>query len=204
MKKRKSVFGEFHQRYSKLTKTLYSYKELYTAHFDFDIYCVGSDQVWNPNTATSIEPYFLTFAPKTARKISYASSFGVSKIDEDLKERYAQCLNNIGILSSRELQGVRLIKELTGKDAFHAIDPTLLLKSSEWQKFTNYDFCPKKEKYIILYNIAESNAILNLAYRIKKETGFPILKICKRAILLPKYKNVKNIKREVRLIFSDL
>lgn len=44
---------------------------------------VGSDQVWNPNASSSIEPYFLTFAPHSALTVSYASSFGVSKIENN-------------------------------------------------------------------------------------------------------------------------
>ena len=192
---RKKNFLSFHEKNSNLTQTFYSYKELYNTNFDFDVYCVGSDQVWNPNTATSIEPYFLTFAPHKAKKISYASSFGVSKIQEpELRNRYKQLLNNIKILSSREMQRVQLIKEITGRDAINVLDPTLLLNKKEWEEFAICDNAYKNGKYIVLYNIHESDAILSLAYKIHKETGYPILKICKRAILLPKYKNVINIK----------
>lgn len=192
---RKKNFLLFHESNSNLTKTFYSYKELYNTNFDFDVYCVGSDQVWNPNTATSIEPYFLTFAPHEAKKISYASSFGVSKIHEtELKDKYRRLLNNIETLSSREMQGVQLIKEITGRDAVNVLDPTLLLNKEEWEEFAICNDSYENGKYIVLYNIHESETILNLAYKIHKETGYPILKICKRAILLPKYKNVINIK----------
>lgn len=192
---RKKNFLLFHERNSNLTKTFYSYKELYNTNFDFDVYCVGSDQVWNPNTATSIEPYFLTFAPHEAKKISYASSFGVSKIHETgLKDKYRRLLNNIETLSSREMQGVQLIKEITGRDAVNVLDPTLLLNKEEWEEFAICNDSYENGKYIVLYNIHESETILNLAYKIHKETGYPIFKICKRAILLPKYKNVINIK----------
>lgn len=195
MKMRKEKFLSFHKKNSNLTRTYYSFNELYQAKFDFDVYCVGSDQVWNPNTATSIEPYFLTFAPKNARKIAYASSFGVSDIEEEkLKKKYTQLLNNIDILSSRELQGVQLIKRLTGREAENVLDPTLLLQKEEWEEYISYDNNPHKERYIVLYNIHESASILKLAYKIHKETGYPILKICKRAILLPHHKNVINIK----------
>lgn len=195
LKLRKKNFLSFHANNSNLTKTFYSYKELYNYTFDFDVYCVGSDQVWNPNTATSIEPYFLTFAPNNAKKISYASSFGVSQIPEpELKDKYRQLLNNIDILSSREKQGVQLIKDITGRDAVNVLDPTLLLNKEEWEEFANFENEYVKNKYIVLYNIHESEAILKLAYKIHKETGYPILKICKRAVLLPRYKKVINVK----------
>lgn len=47
-----------------------SMDELYKISPKYDIYMVGSDQVWNPSASSSIEPYFLTFAPKNAPKVT--------------------------------------------------------------------------------------------------------------------------------------
>lgn len=45
-----------------------SMDELYKTYPKYDIYMVGSDQVWNPSASSSIEPYFLTFARKMLLK----------------------------------------------------------------------------------------------------------------------------------------
>src|SRR5690606_1321117 len=42
----------------------------------YDSYVVGSDQVWHPRTAANDPTFFLDFAPKQCRKLSYGSSFG--------------------------------------------------------------------------------------------------------------------------------
>lgn len=65
-------------------KTYKSEKELESENFDYDVYCTGSDQVWNYGWNERIEyPYYLAFAPESARKISYAASFGKSKLESD-------------------------------------------------------------------------------------------------------------------------
>ena len=53
--------------------------------------------------------------------------------------------------------------------------------------------CPTDSKYILLYNIYELDSIYQLARRISRELGWPILKLCKRGFLLRKHNGVKNI-----------
>lgn len=43
-----------------------------------DVYCTGSDQVWNYGWNERIEyPYYLAFAPESARKISSAARMAI-------------------------------------------------------------------------------------------------------------------------------
>ena len=60
---RNKRFKQFHIENTKMSRRYMSMAELYKAKMDYDIYMVGSDQVWNPAAKSSIEPYFLTFAP---------------------------------------------------------------------------------------------------------------------------------------------
>lgn len=193
MRLRTENFKKFHAENSHTSRVYYSQKELYDAQMDYDAYCVGSDQVWNPNTATSIEPHFLTFAPKDKLKFSYASSFGVSELEESIRKRYIDGLNNLDYISCRERQGVNLVKSLTGREAVHVLDPTLLLSGDEWRQVASYKMCPDKGKYILLYNIVELDPIYQLALRISSETGYPIVKLCKRALMLKSYQGVTNL-----------
>ena len=63
----------------------------YTTEEDFkhfplnaDIYCVGSDQVWNSVWNNGIlKPLFLTFIPNSYPKVSYSSSFGRTELKEE-------------------------------------------------------------------------------------------------------------------------
>ena len=54
---------------------------------DFDVCICGSDQVWNPEI-TTLEPYYLDFGNNNVGKVSYAASFGISKIKEEYKKHF--------------------------------------------------------------------------------------------------------------------
>lgn len=180
IKNRINRFKEFHKQNTKFSKTFYSFPELYHAKLDYNIYIAGSDQVWNPMSSSSIEPYFLTFAPKDAKKISYASSFGISEIPDSLKERFQKLLGNLDYISVREQSGVTLVKELSNKKAHLVLDPTLLLNKTDWSKvMRQYPNMPSK--YILIYQLSDSKAIVELALKISKQYNLKVYRICKRA-----------------------
>lgn len=189
VRKRIKRFENFHKRNTRFSREFRSFPALYQAKPDCDVYIAGSDQVWNPSANSSIEPYFLTFASKNSKKISYASSFGVSKIVPELQERFKQLLNNIDMISVREASGVKLVKQLTGRDASLVADPTLLLTRQEWMPYMKeYPDMPKR--YILIYQLSDSHAIAELAKRIGKKKNIPVYRICKRAF---KEKNIAGI-----------
>jgi len=182
-RRRRQNFDQFSKNMT-FSKTFRNISSLEQNQMDYDVYVTGSDQVWNPATMSSLDPYFLSFVPKNAKKISYASSFGVSKLPEYLKPRYRTGLLNFTFLSCRESDGVELIHEISGKKAEHVLDPTLLLSRDDWKVAEN----PYREgifeegiknKYIFIYALEESETINDLALKIKTETGWDIIKIYK-------------------------
>lgn len=177
---RQRRFENFHRLNSKFSRQYRSMPDLYRARHDYEVFIVGSDQVWNPSAASSIEPYFLTFAPKDAKKVSYASSFGVSEITPGLRTRFADLLNNIGVISVRETSGLDLVEQLTGRKSELVADPTLLLTKQEWVGYmAEYPDMPKH--YVLIYQLSDSDSIVRLAKMIASERGVPVFRICRRA-----------------------
>ncbi|RVT99757.1 polysaccharide pyruvyl transferase family protein [Mucilaginibacter limnophilus] len=191
-KVRKRRFSDFHSKYTCMSQTYRSYSELYNAKHPYDIFIVGSDQVWNPNNHTSIEPYYLTFAPKNAKKISYASSFGVGSIDKAYHETYATLLNNLDFISTRESDGVKIIKDISGKDAVHVLDPTLLLSRQEWTEVL--EPFESSEPYILLFVFKDSPYVKELALHLKRQTGFKIIRVCKNEMRVEPDSEILNIR----------
>ena len=193
VKQRIANFNSFHQHNTRFSKLYKSMKDLYTDTPIYDVYMVGTDQVWNPNASSSIEPYFLTFAPHSALTVSYASSFGVSKIENNsIANRIKLGLSSIKTISVRESSGVNLVKELTGRTAQLVCDPTLLLNKSEWTMFMK-PVSNMPQRYVLIYQLSESDAIVKLATRIGKQEQIPVYRICKRAFKVKKDKGVVNI-----------
>lgn len=132
MQMRKNKFTPFFNKLHCTEKTYYNTKQLDEISDSYDKYIVGSDQVWNPHNNGQDTAFLLSFVKNNQKKISYSSSFGIASVPEDLREEYKKFLGSISHLSSREKFGCKLIKELTGREATHVLDPVFLLDSKEW------------------------------------------------------------------------
>lgn len=189
-KRRKNYLDFF--KLEKFSPSYYSMDELYANYPKYDVYVVGSDQVWNPSASSSIEPYFLTFASKGSKKIAYASSFGVSEINPALQNRYRELLNNINFISVREKNGVDLVRQLTGKVAKHVVDPTLLLNKEQWSPFMK-PIESIASKYILIYELLPSEHLVRLARKFADKLQIPIYCLCKRGYAITHHQGTSNL-----------
>ena len=121
---------------------------------EYDFAIVGSDQVWHKwgNDLKELPYYYLEFMPKEKR-LSYAASFGFDEFPTIDREKHIKGLKGMHAISCREQSGCRLIKEATGKEATHVLDPTLLLKPEEWRNIEAdiSTVVKPEEKYIFIY-----------------------------------------------------
>lgn len=192
---REQRFALFHKKNTRLSKTYKTIDELFEAKMDYDIYMVGSDQVWNPGIYSSLDPYFLKFAPKDRKKIAYASSFGVSEIPSYAFSYYQKALREFDAIGVRESNAVDLVYSLSGKSAQWVLDPTLLLTKDDWNEIA---VLPEEVKgvcdgYILLYELTPCPYILQLAHYFSKSLNLPIVRICKNASVEDRDRSIINI-----------
>ena len=194
-KVRAQRFTLFHQAHTKLSKTYRTIDELFSAKLDYDIYMVGSDQVWNPGIYSSLDPYFLKFAPEGKKRLAYASSFGVSEIPSYAYTYYHDSLKAFDVIGVREANAVDLVKNLCGKKAQWVLDPTLLLTKKDWNDIAVVPEVVKnfQNGYILLYELTSCPYILRLAYHLNKTLSLPIVRVCKSASIEDKDKTILNI-----------
>lgn len=107
----------------------------------------GSDQIWSASSMYPDPLYYLQFVPEKKR-IAYAPSFGKSEVPDYNKKRIKKFLEKIPQISVRETAGVKIVKELTGKDVEVVPDPTLIVDWSEWQD-------NQKENFLLVYFLDE-------------------------------------------------
>lgn len=142
---------------------------------NYDTLLCGSDQLWLPSNLES-HFYTLEFAKQKAKKISYATSFGVSYIPENQKKRTARYLKDFDYLSTREIKGQEIIKTLSNKDAKVVCDPTLLFTAEQWNEILpNEKIIP--EKYIFCYYLGENAEHREAANILKNKTNYKIVTI---------------------------
>lgn len=180
VRKRKCRFLDFHKYNSRFSRPFYSMDELYKNPPIYDVYMTGSDQVWNPAASSSIEPYFLTFAPEGKKKIAYAASFGGSKIPDNLKETYEKWLKTYDSIGVREEVGVTLVKYLSGKEVTWVVDPTLLLDKHQWLPFMK-SYEGISSDYVLIYQLLPSDTLQNLALKVAQCNQCKVYYLAKRA-----------------------
>lgn len=116
----------------------------------YSLFVIGSDQVWNPSFPFTSEAEYLPQIPSEL-KASYAASFGIPKITEHSK-KIGCFLKAIGHISVREQAGVRIIKELAGREASLVVDPTMLIEADAWLSFAKKPRIEiPKDGYVLKY-----------------------------------------------------
>ena len=177
-KERQRRFNEWFKNNVLVGREYRSVKSLFDNPPQYDVYMVGSDQVWNPRLYSNIKPYFLEFAPEGAHCVSYASSFGVGELSGPVFYRYKQWLKKFSHIGLREKSGERIVKAMAlNAEVAQVLDPTLLLSAEEWAKVAiEPDIKPSCE-YLLLYDLIASPETVRLARRWADERGWEVVRI---------------------------
>lgn len=167
---RKLRGDEFRQSMLKNIKTYQGYTNLKNAGQSCKAVLIGSDQQWLPGVSFG-NHLSLRFVPKSTRKISYATSLGVSTYPTYCHHSAAMMWKSIDFLSVREEEGKKIIQNICkGITVKVVADPTYLLTKEEWEE----RITPKKmsdEKYILCYFLGNSTRQKQLAAKFAKAKG---------------------------------
>lgn len=121
----------------------------------YDLYISGSDQIWNPTLNGFIEPYFLTFVPTGGLKAAYASSIGITTLNEEQKATFRFLLHDFKFISCREKSGLQLLNSCGINNVIHVVDPTLLLNKQFWLSLSQKSSIHKRQ-YGLTYFLSKS------------------------------------------------
>ena len=124
-----SNFEEFKRMYLPMTRE-YNLAELADANNDFDIFIVGSDQVFRHSFVQGEKGvYYLSFVRKGRKKIAYAASFGISNFDGDKrdKNKVKALLKSFDAISVREFDGIGILTRDFGIDGTLVLDPVFMI-----------------------------------------------------------------------------
>jgi hypothetical protein len=137
-----------------------------------DVFCVGSDQVWNAYYKFN-SFNFLDFA-EDSKRISYASSMGTKDFPEEYKNDIKPLLSKFSHISLREEAGCNAVAKLTGRrDIKKVLDPTFLLDEEDWKHVgdkAEIEFELPKE-YILVYLIGNNENYAKQIEYLKQRTG---------------------------------
>ena len=171
--KKNDAFEKFSEKMISLSEKRYNKFTIKDSNTEFDTIIVGSDQVWNYRITNNDSTYLLDFVDEDKVLSSYAGSFGVEELPEELIPTYSTLLKRINFLSVRETHGQKIIHDILGKSVPVVLDPIFLLEKSDWNKIALYSG-PSNLKYILLYVFGRPKNLFKVARKISKVTGWRI------------------------------
>lgn len=171
--KRFYIFNKFRKKYLIQTKKQFKNNNELKKYFPrADIYCTGSDQVWNSKWNGGIDKaMFLDFVPKDKKCIAYSASFGKNKLEFWEIQETKQLLKKYKNISVREKSATEILYSL-GYASVQVVDPTLLLNGNEWRKISSNKY--SEDSYILVYNLNRNKKIDKYAENLSKKTGLKI------------------------------
>ncbi len=169
-----SQFRSSHMRYSDVQ--LRTSEDFRAITNRYDVLLVGSDQVWNPRLGIDVDVTLLKFYDRKRgpRKISYASSFGISELPSELFSEYGSALCDFDSISVREETGRQIISKIVGIDVPVVVDPTLLFTAEDWNAFSDDEKTPKQE-YVLIYDMMHCSEVRQIASRLSREYDAPTI-----------------------------
>ena len=143
---------------------------------EFDIFIAGSDQIWNPTFYSCCNPiYYLDFVPNGKRRISYASSIGISDMPEKYTWDFRRMISNIDYVSVRETTGAKIIKKVCDRDVQVVLDPTLLISARRWDKICSDRVV--EGDYIFCYLFSQNSQYREIKEKMQSILGCKIVTI---------------------------
>lgn len=129
-------FIEFYNKFLETTTHFKNITELINLNEEFDIFVVGSDQVWRPKWLQDKLPhYYFDFVNDDKKKIAYAASFGVNfwEGDESLTNKIKPLAQKFDYVSVREESGIKICKDIFNIEAKCVLDPTLMIGKEDYK-----------------------------------------------------------------------
>lgn len=170
---RKANFELFRSKYYKLTDMYESFDELKTNPPKADLYIAGSDQIWNTMMNNGKDPaYYLQFAPAGCITATYAASFSVSEIPEELKKQTRKYIDSIDFVSVRENSALDILEDLGIQNSCAVLDPVFLLDKNQWKKLESDIILD--ERYVLVYDFEGTDTVKNFAVEYAKRNNLKI------------------------------
>ena len=148
------------------------------------VYCVGSDQTWNYEYNSGIDPvFYFTQVPKGFRKIAFSASFGRPFIDEEEAALTKPLLSQFEAISVREGSSVAILKSM-GLEGTALKDPVLLCRPQLWSDLSSR-VSSSRDGYVLVYMLNENPEMFTFARRLADREG-----LCARRITFNPLKRV--------------
>lgn len=185
MSQRRRAFDAFAADCFRLTRRCYTFDELREMSREYDAVLVGSDQLWLPVNIGG--GYFtLEWADPSVRRVSYATSVGLSHLDPYYLGRMREFLAGYHAVSVREESAAGLVEEATGERPAVTCDPTMLLTADEWREVADEGYASiPDEPYLLCYFMGDNPWQRDCAVRYARAHGLEVVAVAQTDTYIP-------------------
>lgn len=163
----------------------------------YDLFIVGSDQVWNYDLTGGDETYFLSFVKDQKKKASYAVSLGGDKLNGNV-QHMAELIESFPNICIREKSALEMLEKETGRNDIECcLDPVFLTSRKDWMKYAECSDMKKSKNYILIFAMGSGDRSKNMvkfAYGLARKTGSELLYLSDQDRFY-KYRDIKHIKK---------
>ena len=153
LKAKTEHFQSFRKKYLKVSSGRFTEGNI--ADSNYDLFVVGSDQVWNPFLTGGLDPIYWGKCAGSHPIITYAASTNINILEKESKEEVGSLLANFRELGVREKRLKDWLWEHFHQSSTLVLDPTLLAGS----EVCNQIIAPRmiKEPYLLVYSVQEAS-----------------------------------------------
>ncbi len=175
-KSKDKVFKKFVNNHLELTRPFETKESLYNMPIEADVFCVGSDQMWNSEyNGGVIGENFLDFVPSGRIKISLATSMGMASYSDEELKQMSGLLEDYSFISVREKEAVDILTAAGVKNVYQMLDPTLLLSGERWKSLCSKH--PSGRDYVLIYQLNDNPKMQEFAKRLAAEGELEVKQI---------------------------
>jgi len=189
--KRKHTMQQFmHEQLGLSNQPEYEDRKSVTKKYDAVIY--GSDQIWRKQHLGGVlfdDWYFGSDNVRADKKIVYAGSMGKIDTDDSDDIYVKEQMSHFDHIAVRE-SDLQIYLQRLGVEAVQVIDPVFLLSKEQWESLFIPSF--KKGRYILFYNLLNTQESVSFVKQLSKQTGLPIYEITKKTSFYSHYAHLIN------------
>lgn len=139
----------------------------------FDVFIVGSDQVWNPSMLN--RRYFLDYVEPGKIKAAYCPSMGSGTVLKYQRKVFQQYVSSFNYVATRELRLKEILTPLLPIPVEHLLDPSMLYSREKYLEMAHLPEQFKPGKYLLCYFLPRNDFQARQAYEFAQEKGLELV-----------------------------
>lgn len=169
---RKQRFDEMYSLMA-FTAPVISDEDFAALNQHFDIFIVGSDQVWNASILN--RRYLLDFVNKGKVKASYSPSIGSGFVLKRQQEIFKHYLKDFDYISTREQCLQKILQEKLSRPIAHLLDPSMLIPRDKYLHIAHLPKDLKSHSYLLCYFMPKNEKQAEQARRFAESRGLKLV-----------------------------